>query len=239
MSKEEWRDVVGYEGLYQVSSLGRVRRVAGGPGAVVGRILKARKHNGYLRLVLCKGGSKSGYAVHRLVAIAFLGPPPSADHQVNHKNGIRDDNRPDNLEWVTPQENISHAIEVLGKTNKGEAHGQAKLSRRDVRKIRQLYATGEYLYRELGELFGASISTISLIIRREHWQHVGGPMPPKIHRFRGEANGRAKLTRHDVKQIRRLYAIGEHTQIELGEMFGTARTTICDIVHHRSWKHVS
>lgn len=110
--EEQWKDIDGYDGIYQVSSAGRVRSK---PRKVhnytkPGRYLRQyKKANGYLCLSLVKPDgtlSKHQY-VHRLVAEAFI-PNPKCLKQVNHKNSDKDDNRVENLEWVTPQENILH-----------------------------------------------------------------------------------------------------------------------------------
>jgi len=170
---EQWKDVVGYEGLYQVSSQLRVKRVAGGQGAVPGRILKVQKHrNGYLSVILYRDRKQTRESLHRLAATAFLGPPPSPDYQVNHRNGVRDDRHVENLEWVTAAENTRHAIEVLGKATRGEAHGGAKNTREDVLEIRRLAATGELTQAELGKMFGVGQAAISKIVRRVTWRHV-------------------------------------------------------------------
>ena len=173
---EIWKDVVGYEGMYQVSDRGRARRISKGPGTYPGRLLKPYTDAyGYLRVDLRCNGKRKNATVHRLVAEAFLGPAPSPKHEVNHKNGDRVDNRVENLEWVTRSENLTHAFRVLGSRHgisQGEAHGQAKLTRRDVVEIRRLWATGDYTQAELGEMFGVTQSTIHLIVTRKHWKHV-------------------------------------------------------------------
>jgi len=176
MNREVWKDVVGYEGVYQVSSLGRVKRVAGGMGATPGRILKPhRRPDGYLTANLCRDGKPKQVRIHRLVAERFLGPAPSPRHEVNHKNGDKTDNRVENLEWVTRSENHTHAYRQLGRQaapTKGEASNLSKLTRRDVVEIRKLWATGKYTLAELGEMFGVSKSNISMIVNRKTWQHV-------------------------------------------------------------------
>jgi hypothetical protein len=99
---EIWKDVAGYEGIYLVSNLGRVMRVKNNKSL---RLIKTR--SGYLRCGLCKDSVQKLYAVHRLVATAFL-PNPENKSQVNHINGNKEDNRMENLEWATPSENILH-----------------------------------------------------------------------------------------------------------------------------------
>ena len=99
--QELWKDVPGYEGLYQVSNLGRIIRC--------GRIRKPKKdHSGYLVVSLYKEATGKEYKVHRLVAIAFL-PNPEGKRSVNHIDGDKENNRVENLEWVTHSENMKHA----------------------------------------------------------------------------------------------------------------------------------
>ena len=107
---EEWRPVPGAEGYYSVSSLGRVRsEPLPHPcvGRQRGRVLKlSRDSKGYLIFKLCLPGERGRTTkAHRAVAAAFLGPP-AGDAQVNHRNGDKSDNRPENLEYVSCRENI-------------------------------------------------------------------------------------------------------------------------------------
>lgn len=173
---EVWKDVVGYEDVYQVSNRGRVMRVASGMGATPGRILKpAWAGRGYLIVTLCRDGKGKRVYVHRLVLEAHVGPAPSPAHEGNHKNGDKTDNQVENLEWVTASENQLHACRILGKKNpglKGEAHGSAKLTEEDVKEIRRLYATGDHTKAGLGRMFGVSDVTIGHIIRRKTWRHI-------------------------------------------------------------------
>ena len=115
--KPEIRWVGGYEGKYEVSDDGRVYSY------VYKRKdeLKLMDVRGYKRVQLSKDGKPLNKQVHRLVAEAFI-PNPLKKPEVNHKNGIRDDNRVENLEWCTPAENHKHKVEVLGHPQKGESH---------------------------------------------------------------------------------------------------------------------
>jgi hypothetical protein len=113
---EIWKDILRYEGLYRVSNQGRiqsipriVRKGRGGQCEIGGRILKNQlSKNGYYYAVLSKKGKVMKLKIHRLILEAFVGPPNCL--QCNHKNGVKTDNRLENLEWVTPSENAIHAI---------------------------------------------------------------------------------------------------------------------------------
>lgn len=122
--KKVWKSVVGFEGVYSVSNDGDIRRDLGGfKNTVVGKILAiGTTSNGYGTISLCCNGKKLSSSVHKIVASAFFGPPPSG-HQVNHINGNKKDNRVENLEYVTPIQNMLHAVNVLGFSNRGDRHG--------------------------------------------------------------------------------------------------------------------
>lgn len=106
LGKEIWKDIKGYEGLYQVSSYGRLRRLKNKEKYII----EGRKNKkGYLRVVLKdKNGVEKEFLKHRLIAQTFI-PNPYNKPQVNHENGIKDDNHIYNLSWVTDLENKLHA----------------------------------------------------------------------------------------------------------------------------------
>lgn len=118
---EIWKDIPGYEGLYQVSNTGLIRGVeriikhsTGSPKKIKGMILKKKIiWSGYEQVCLCKINTRKYYSVHRLVLRAFS--PHSNENllQVNHINGVRNDNRYENLEWCTASENSKHSYREL------------------------------------------------------------------------------------------------------------------------------
>ena len=126
--EEIWKDVVGYEGYYQVSNLGRVRsldRIASNGRKIKGKILSTKVNTPpyYPRVSLSVNGKMKLVQVHRLVAQAFVyNPDPEHKTQVGHKDESRTNNRADNLEWVTPKENSNMPLHCkrVSKANEGK-----------------------------------------------------------------------------------------------------------------------
>lgn len=161
---EEWRPVVGYEGLYSVSSTGRVRADSLKHFSAC-RVMKTCLSRGYPALELWVGGSSKNMKVHRLVACAFL-PNPGSLPQVNHKNGIKTDNRVENLEWCTAIENSLHARNVLGRVGSPKT-----LTTDQVVDIRSVYSFGESTA-SIAARYGISDRNVRYVVSRKTWSHV-------------------------------------------------------------------
>jgi len=163
---EAWRDVDGWP--YQVSNLGRLRRTTGASGTHAGKILKARPRPRYCIVSISRNGCRKFIAVHHLIASAFIGPVPHGC-EINHKDGNKENNAASNLEYVTPDENMAHAV-AAGLIPRGERCHQALLTRDQVEAIRHRYSKGGITYIELAKEYGVSRSCIGHAIRGKNWK---------------------------------------------------------------------
>jgi len=172
---EEFRDVVGYEGNYQISNLGRVKALSrqcyqkGRWGAAFvkfpEKFLKiCRTPTGYNYVALCKDGVAKKILIHRMVLTAFVG---ESKLQCNHIDGNKDNNHLSNLHYCTSSENLRHCIDVLGK-KRGEGAGNAKLTEDIVRAIR---LDGRKL-KEIANDYKVTVQAICLVKKRKNWAHV-------------------------------------------------------------------
>lgn len=190
---EQWRPIPSTDGVYEASSHGRVRRstqvyscwVTLPPGREPTRCLET---NGYFRChVKMPNGRTKKIGIHNLVAEAFFGPRPRGLY-VNHKDGNKQNNHSENLEYVTPKENAQHAsangLLPCGDghwtrrtpekvvLSYGENHGQSKLTESQVLEIRYLYQRGGITQKALGKKYGVHGSAVSNIVNRKNWVHV-------------------------------------------------------------------
>lgn len=155
--EEIWKPIEGYEGLYDVSSLGNIKNI------ITYRILKpVRNGYGYLRVFLRKNNKTFTLKVHRLVALAFI-PNPKNKPQINHKNGIKSDNKVSNLEWSTAKENSKHSFKILKNNyilNKVNGRLPSKsiiqydLNNNFIKKWPSLKNASEFLNINIGSLHG-------------------------------------------------------------------------------------
>lgn len=168
---EIWKAVEGYEGVYEVSTAGRVKFL--GRAAIKGsggyprppRIFRHSGPRGYLQVKL---GDRR-FLVHRLVAAAFI-PNPEGKPHINHINGVKNDNRRINLEWATQLENVRHAwMNGLAVAKRGSDANGAKLTWPKVDQIRARLESGES-GASLGREFGVTQENISRIKRRVSWK---------------------------------------------------------------------
>jgi ERCC4-related helicase len=174
---EVWHDIEGYEGIYQVSDLGNVKSLKrqNALGLMRSeRILKPATNDwGYKFVVTYDKKSK---AIHKLVALAFIGKQPGEKYVANHKNGIKTDNRADNLEWITHKENIRHAWRTgLASSKKGAQHPNAKLTNEQAREIRELYKAKnkwDCTHKILAEKYNVSTAIIYKVLKNITYKEI-------------------------------------------------------------------
>jgi len=169
--EEIWKDIKGYEKLYQISNLGKVKSFCRSKE----RILKIGiRPDGYEQIFLCMHYSRKHYFVHRLVALHFLKNPENKP-EINHKNGIKTNNCVDNLEWVTHKENMHHAI-LNGLENKrGEAHPNVKLTWENVIEIKTLLQS-KVSCDTIANKYNVSIPTVYAIKNKHAWNYTEKPV---------------------------------------------------------------
>ena len=159
---EQWKDVKGFEN-YLVSSLGNVKTINGKLKKVV---YDSKNDYGYVELWKNNKGKK--FRIHRLVAETFI-PNTLGKEQVNHIDGDKKNNCISNLEWVTPKENIRHAIENdLSSIKYGSKNLASKLKEEDVKYIRENAGINKSV-KELSEIYNVSKTTIYNIINYKKW----------------------------------------------------------------------
>ena len=181
MNEEIWKDIIGYEGYYQVSNKGSVRsldREVPLVSNVTSFHLKKRKgrelslcttKSGYCTAGLYKDGKGVHHSVHRLVAKHFL---PQTAETVNHKDGNKTNNCVENLEWCSQKENTIHRSKVLGKA-RGQKQHLSKLTEEQVLEIFSRLSKGEAT-RKLARDYGVSASSLHSIKIGESWSWLTG-----------------------------------------------------------------
>ena len=248
---EEWRDVKGYEGHYQVSNFGRVRSLdrtcknsSSGTRKVSGKILKGGlDRNGYHQVLLYKNGKREMKPVHVFVGLHFLKPCPGVhgrykgNYHIDHDDENTLNNSIDNLQWLIIEDNVSKSHKREGRTGaRGEKSKWSKLRTEDVIKIRNDFRT----YKEIAQDYNVTPEAIQAIIANKTWNHLPYPSFEKQKEFRssnhakGERMNRSKLSKEDIIKIRN----DNRSNKEIAKDYGVTPQAIRAIKIRLVWKHI-
>lgn len=175
LNKEVWKSIPGYDGLYEVSNLGRVKRYSKRfKEGYIFRYPPKTIYSGYYRIgLLDKNRKIKTWQYSTLVMITFKPYLGNEYVEVNHKDGNKLNNNIDNLEWVTPKQNVKHSYDIgIHKPLKGVSNGCAKLTDNNIRDIKRLYDGKKYTIYDLGRMFGCSGQNIWCILKGKKWSHI-------------------------------------------------------------------
>lgn len=205
----KWKPVTNYEGIYEISENGDVKRIAKTNNQYgIGHILKHNIINGYAHVQLHKDSKVKSMRVHRLVSMAFIPNEQNKPH-VNHIDGNKLNNHVSNLEWCTPSENQLHKHRVLNKT-----HRIYTFTTEQIDKIIQFRHEGKRLH-ELSYMFKVPIDTIYKLLSKMD-MNTG---------YKGMFNGRSKLSNNQRKEIIDLFHNGSN-YIDIAEKYQVTVNTI-------------
>lgn len=231
-----WAPIVEFAGRYEVSDDGRVRSTDETDG--LGRFHPATElyqgtlPNGYKQVRLRQRGERKAHSryVHRLVATAFL-PEPIIQRDgrlyVNHRDGVKSNNRLDNLEWSSAAHNAYHAVQLGLRAR--------RFSDYDIREIRRHYAQGATMVL-IGEAFGCSAVMVGKIIRGESYAYVEGERTESEGQ-QGQRHSQSRFTTEDVQAMRRRSAAGESNKA-IANDYDVSYKSVWNIVNRHSWKHI-
>lgn len=235
---EEWKNIIGYNGKYQISNFGNVKSYKRYKEGKI--LLPTKDKDGYFQIGLRDENSKrKWYRIHRLVANAFISNPNKFT-EINHKDNNPSNNKVDNLEWCTIEYNNKYRFTHGNGNNKGENGSCATLTNKEVKEIRKKWNTGKYKVKDLMKLFSSTRAVISGVINNKTYidKNYIKVYDSKLN-YTGEKSPHAILTKEKVLEIRSLYSNGNYTYKKLGKIFGVSDKTIEGIVKFRKWKNVS
>ena len=233
---ETWKQIKSVE----VSSEGRVR--------IDGEIFTPNTDgHGYKYLLLDKFTR-----LHRLVAKAFIEKPNDEPMEVNHKNGIKTDNRVDNLEWLSKADNMRHAHRTGLVNTKGEQSHWVKLSAVEAMKIYLLARDGRLYHKEIGSLFGVQAKQVQRIQNKKRWPHIHeqGKKQQLLSEipegycdstYKAFDKSKRKGVKLNATQAKEIYDLAHNSELSysvIASRYGICKSTITHIKQKVSWGHI-
>lgn len=212
-------------------------------GRITERWHRLRPHRldcGHLQVMLRRDGRSFGRLVHCLVLEAFVGPCPPGMEGCHFPDRDPSNNRLGNLRWDTHVNNMRD-MEIHGTRRRGERAGNARLTDAQAKEIRDLLGDGMST-RRVAARFGVSATTVRSIGHGQTWKHLEGAsvvrMNPPGSTARGEESGAAKLSGHQVIEIRERHASGGISMGQLGREYGISVPSVHGILHRKTWRHL-
>jgi len=242
-STEIWVPISGFEGLYEFKMPGIIRSLDrelidkdGRTRFLRGKVLKVNVSSGYLLVGCSKDNIKTTFYIHRIIAGLYV-PNPLNLPEVNHKNGIKTDNNPSNLEWVSSSENNLHAIQT------GLRSCAQKLNKAKVLQIIHLLKSG-LSPREIALRFNIDRTSVVSIKTGRTWSKLTCNKRNDIKKMdmKGSLHPGAKLNEIIVSEIRQQISTTTNfktTRRELLIKYSLPHGTLDNIIHKRTWKHIA
>lgn len=164
----KWKNIPGYEGLYQACRQGMVKSIRRSGSS--GKVLRGQITKGYRKVILSKNNKRKIFSEHRLICMTFKKNPFNLK-MVNHKDGNKLNNNVKNLEWCSAEQNAKHAREVLGKNSIGENNGRSKLTKREVDFLRWMkFNYPEISSEKMAKFYGMKGTSILMVWHNKNWK---------------------------------------------------------------------
>lgn len=228
---EIWKDIIGFEGLYQISSLGRVKSLKS-THRTPRELIRAQGHDkdGYCRLVLY--GTRVFYTkIHSLVADHFI-PKIEGKNCINHINAIKWDNRVENLERCTNKENVDHYIKLgLKVITRGSDHELSKLT--DNQAI-EIYNSPDIIT-DIANRYSVSTQTVINIKNKKSWTHLTKQLSDAVVNMRKNTPECHGITRNQIIEIFK----DKRMQKDIAIAYGISKSRVCGIKNKRSWIQIT